>query len=48
MWIYLAIVALAAYFLNRWIRSNEKYESIPGPKGVYILENALDIIMDPG
>ncbi|KAI8438629.1 hypothetical protein MSG28_011061 [Choristoneura fumiferana] len=48
VWMYLAVVALSVYFLNRWIRSNEKFEMIPGPKGIYIFENALDFLMDPG
>ncbi|XP_073957075.1 uncharacterized protein [Choristoneura fumiferana] len=47
VWMYLAVVALSVYFLNRWIRSNEKFEMIPGPKGIYIFENALDFLMDP-
>lgn len=48
LWIYLVVLALSVYFLNRWIRSNEKFERIPGPKGTYIFENALDFLMDPG
>lgn len=48
MWIYLAVLVLTVYFLNRWIRGNEKFERIPGPKGIYIFENALDFLMDPG
>ncbi|XP_063357936.1 uncharacterized protein LOC134647515 [Cydia amplana] len=47
VWLYLVGLAIALYYVNKWIRSDEQFEKIPGPPGIYIFENALDFLMDP-
>ncbi|XP_063395272.1 cytochrome P450 4C1-like [Cydia fagiglandana] len=47
VYLYLVGLAVALYYVNKWIRSDEQFEKIPGPPGLYIVENALDFLMDP-
>lgn len=49
MWfLWIVLVILLWIYMDCCILRHEGFEAIPGPKGIFLLGNSLQIIMDPG
>lgn len=44
LWLFLIVVFIGVDLLMK----NEKFDKIPGPAGIFLLDNTLDFLMDSG